>query len=113
MIRIVARPEGEAPESVRAAWIGLELPVSYPAQVEALGFGVLTGPKSPWMQRLKVFLGQAQRTTGYIVPADQAIERLAGKDPAAAKWWRDNAPHFLVPEASFIFDARACELLDR
>ena len=112
MIRIVARPEGEAPESVRDAWIGLELPVLHPAQVETLGFGVLTGPKSLWMQRLKTFLGQAQKTSGYIVLADQAIERLAAKDPAAAKWWRDNAAHLVAPGAAFIFDAPACELLD-
>ena len=113
MIRIVGRPEGEAPEAIRDAWIGLELPLVCPDPVDSLGFGVLTAPRYRWLERLHRLFGRAQRVTGYVVPADQAVERLAAKDPAAAQWWRDNAARFVAPGAHFIFDLAACEPLNR
>ena len=112
MVRIIARPEGEAPEAVRDAWIGLELPLLYAQPVETLGFGVLTGPKYRWLENLLCRLGRAQRISGYVVPADEAVERLAGKDPEAARWWRENAARYIQPGASFVFDEPACEPLD-
>ncbi len=92
MIRIIARPDGEAPEAIRDAWIGLELPLVHPEPVDTLGFGVLTGPKHRWLEILLCHLGRAQKVSGYVVPADQAIQRLAAKDPTAAIWWR-RTPH--------------------
>lgn len=113
LIRIIARPEGEAPEAVRDAWIGLELPLVYPEPVDSLTFGILSAPRYRWLERLLCSLGRAQRITGYVVPADQAVERLAARDPAAAQWWRDNAARFIAPGAHFVFDLPACEPLDR
>src|SRR5271166_4045739 len=53
-IRIIATPTGEAPEYIRQAWIGLELPVSSRFGVkgpyEAYVSGVLTGPRSRFNQ---------------------------------------------------------------
>jgi hypothetical protein len=111
-VRIIARPEGEAPEWVRDAWIGLELPLVHAGAVETLGFGVLTGPKYRWVESLLCRLGRAQRVCGYVVPADEAVERLAGKSPEAARWWRENAARYTQPGAAFVFDVPACEPFD-
>ncbi|RZJ21800.1 MAG: hypothetical protein EON85_15385 [Brevundimonas sp.] len=113
MIRIVARPDGEAPEAIRDAWIGLELPLVHPEPINTLGFGVLTGPKYRWLEILLCHLGRAQKVSGYVVPADEAIQRLAAKDPAAAMWWKTNAARYITPGAHLVFDLPACEPVGR
>ncbi len=78
LIRIVRVPEGEAPQCVRQAWVGLELPCDpYLGYSDAgLDRGVLTGTEA------------ARNRCGFSVPQDWAIAVLEQSDPAAAAWWR-------------------------
>jgi len=110
-IRITRTPLGEAPEHVRRAWIGLELPVAKGStgQQRKLGVGVLSGPRT-WLGVLFAILrGRAKRETGYVVEAKVALDLLAAHGPEAADWWRTHAPRFLEPGRSFLFAAEVCE----
>ena len=108
-IRIVQRPEGEAPAWVRDAWIGVTLPLCR-IQVQRLaGFGVLTGPRSYLGELWAIFRKRAPMVDGYVVPSRTAVETLGEANPDAAEWWRKNAPHVLKVEHHFVFDAPACE----
>ncbi|MCC7387526.1 MAG: hypothetical protein IT431_02030 [Phycisphaerales bacterium] len=112
-IRIVATPHGEAPESVREAWVGLELPVlgrGRPLTVR--GVGVLSGPKTllgglgAWLR------GKGGVETGYPVSGAAAIAALEEVRPEAAAWWREHAPHVTRAGRVLLFQAWACELVD-
>jgi hypothetical protein len=109
-VLIVQPPVGEAPEWVRAAWVGLKLPLAHGVSVDVPTTGVLRGPKS----RLGRFWAALTRATenidGYIVNAKQAVDLLATTNPAAADWWRTNAPHVLDGRQAFMFDSAACRL---
>jgi hypothetical protein len=111
LIRIVTRPRGEAPEWVRDAWIGLAIPTEQHGPVEWKSFGVLSGPRSVWLERLRLWLGWVERGQGYIVSAPLAINLLAAQSPAAAAWWREHCPHLLAPQASLAFRADECKLV--
>lgn len=108
-IRIVRRPEGEAPEWVRDAWIGTVLPLRVADPVTALSVGVVTGPRTWlgwWWQRLT---GQFHRATGYEVIASAAVDILEAQSPAAADWWRDHVAYMLDGQHIFLFDMPACQ----
>jgi Protein of unknown function (DUF4240) len=101
MIRIVAVPPGEAPPSIREAWVGCILPLLAGAdtpQFGSKGRGVLSGRPQTY-------------GAGYGVLALQAILVLERHDAAAARWWRDNAPRLLQPGKLLVFPATVCELL--
>lgn len=100
LIRIVTTPPGEAPQSIREAWIGLELPlVRSREQGKKLSvMGVLSWARS--------FM------TGYAVEGQVALEHLAAHSPAAAAWWRENVPHVLKSGFQFIFPVGNCVRLD-
>jgi hypothetical protein len=109
-IRIVRRPEGEAPEWVRDAWIGIELPLLHPAAIESrIVGGVLTMPKTRLGHWLSVLMGRSRVVSGYLVDANDAVRRLEGRNPTAAIWWRTNAAWCVQPGGQFIFDRPACE----
>ncbi len=108
-IRIIQRPEGEAPEWVRDAWIGLELPVQTPEPVSTPTWGALTGPRSRWSYRLGRLLGRFPNKTGYVVDAAQAVRLLERRNPTAAIWWRTKAGIRLQPAQAFLFETAACE----
>jgi len=108
-IRIVRRPEGEAPEWVRDAWIGVEMPVLVPEPVATFGFGVLTGPKNIVLDWILGVTGRAKPVSGYVVAADTAVASLMERSPAAAEWWRTQVPYLVRTGARFVFDAPACE----
>jgi len=108
-VLIVRRPIGEAPEWVRDAWVGLELPLAHPGEITIETGGVLTGPRTwPgwWWARLT---GRLEVVSGHVVKADRAIDLLGRSRPDAAAWWRGHAPAFCRPGAEFIFDSAACE----
>lgn len=111
-IRIVACPPGEAPQSVRKAWIGLELPVA-PGRLRGLRMffigGVLSGPRKWWQILVRILLGQSERQAGYAVNALEAVNMLAAREPLAAKWWREHCPHMLDGKRHFVFAAHVCE----
>ncbi|MEM9283523.1 MAG: hypothetical protein AAGA96_16995 [Verrucomicrobiota bacterium] len=109
MIRITSSPSGEAPEEVRAAWIGLALPLAYPSRANWKSFGVLSGPKLRIAQWIRISLGHAENVDGYGVDAREAINRLSSYNPEAARWWKENAPSAIREGQYLIFDADACE----
>jgi hypothetical protein len=114
-VRIVATPPGEAPEEVRQAWVGLELPLASgergPRTLPVSG--VLSGPRS-FLGKLFAWLsGRTRRAYGYVIDAPQALVLLAEKAPWAAQWWRERAPHCWSPGHRFVFHAETCEELTR
>lgn len=112
-IRIKSTPPGEAPEHVRQAWIGLEIPVPprFAGRRRGYGVGVLSGPKSRFGALLAMLFGRAQREVGYVVEASVAVNLLASRSPEAAAWWREHAPRFIEPGRYFMFAAESCEEL--
>ena len=102
MVRIVSRPRGDAPEWVRDAWIGVDVPLSPDHQNEGpqlyTGSGVYQDP------------GKYQLDS-YRVLSMEAIDALAQKDSRAANWWKQNT-HFYDPRGSFLFDASSCQLVE-
>lgn len=111
-VKIVARPEGEAPEWVRDAWIGVRLPLVRRETVQTKGFGVLTGPKSWFGQMWGCLTGRAFPVAGYLVEAAHAVELLGWTRPEAAAWWREHGGAFINPGRMFVFDRSACEVVD-
>ncbi len=110
-IRIKSTPLGEAPEQVRQAWIGLEIPVParFSGRRKKWGVGVLSGPRSLYGFLVAFVFGHVQRYEGYTVSARVAVELLAVRSPEAADWWRKHAPHLFTRERHFIFPAENCE----
>jgi hypothetical protein len=94
-ICIVALPPGEAPENIRQAWIGLELPFTGAGRPVAV-VGVLSRDS-------------AGRCEGYEVDGATAVRLLAANAPDAAAWWRRHAPHVLASGYQLVFPAEVCE----
>ena len=111
-IQIVSTPPGDAPEHVRAAWIGLVLPITVagPRFVETVG--VLSRPKTWIVMFLTRLLGRASREEGYVVAGNEAVQILSGHAPEAAEWWRQNAPHWIQPGQYFLFSSDVCKQLE-
>lgn len=83
-IVIVSTPEGEAPEKVRKAWVGVRLPCLYvanPGDPEFMSFGVLDGQG-------------VEPSVVYVVLQSLAINELVRIDSEetdlAVKWWAEN-----------------------
>jgi len=92
-IKIVKIPGGEAPDEVRAAWVGLVLPC-YPIACRAPRIGVLSGK-----QRL------AEGQWSALVPQEDAIEILGRHKPFAAEWWHEAGfPHPFFNTFTFNMD---------
>lgn len=104
-LRILRTPAGDAPEHVRRAWVGLELPL-----IEDREFVVQSVLETaPIRSRLQLFLwrltGRIKRQRGYSVYVNDALAALERERPLEAAWWRQNLPHLCVPGQLFIFDA--------
>ncbi len=84
-VMIIKIPQGEAPEWVRKAWIGLTLPCS---GMTLSSSGVLSG-------------AIVEDGEGYRVPQQAACEILAKEQPAAAQWWKDHG--YPKPGRAFVF----------
>jgi hypothetical protein len=112
-VRITSIPPGEAPEEVRRAWIGLELPLvnasGGPLTVHAAG--VLTGPRGFFGRLFGLASGSVNETSGFVVKVKDAMELLAAKDPAAFEWWRANVPRMFVGNRLFVFAASCGEMV--
>lgn len=112
-VRITQRPEGEAPDWVRDAWIGLTLPTTHRTVRVWYGFGVLSGPHDAYRQWFSFFRrGRKQRVAGYRVNAKAAVDLLGVSHPQAAQWWREHVAVLLDGTRDFVFDAEACEWCD-
>lgn len=105
-------PGGPAPEEVRKAWIGCILPVV--AGHEHLHASPLSGDQStPHTRRarFRAWLFPPPRAIGYVIDAATAVDILGRSAPAAASWWRSNAPHLLGLGCTLLFDELVCEVL--
>ena len=107
-IRIIKRPDGEAPEWVRDAWIGVRLPTLDEQPTDRHGVGVLSGPRGAFSQFLAQIMGKTEIWTGYRVDGAVAIEALAQSNEAAANWWQTNCDWLLKPGIALIFRAEEC-----
>lgn len=103
-IKITSRPQGDAPEWVRNAWVGvvLECVPHTCGHVPMHSTGVVTG--------------RVVTTPGYDVSQAHALERLAahekeagGKAPANS-WWREHG--LPLDGECFRFDAGCAEVLE-
>jgi hypothetical protein len=110
-IRIIACPPGEAPLSVRLAWVGLELPLAPRRATRRLAMtsGVISAPRGLWQCIAALFLGRSGVQTGYSVNALEAVNLLQAKDPVAAAWWREHCGHLLDGKRWFLFPTASCE----
>lgn len=94
-IRIIATPPGQAPEWVREAWVGIEIPLTE-QESGLVGTGVLGGPP--------------ENTGGYQVFGSDAFRALTLKSPEAAQWWLREAPWALGNKLVFARDV--CKVID-
>jgi hypothetical protein len=100
-LRITGTPPGEAPEEIRKAWVGVELPLrrgeTEPERHHS--FGVLTeqGPEA---------------ALGYSVDGRAAVKALASQVPEAAAWWREHAPHVVARGYRLFFPLDVCERVE-
>lgn len=95
-IRIIKKPQGEEPEWVKKAWLGLEIPVIKGIYKQKGGQEVLSG--------------EFRQADNYVVPAEEALAILKQKNPAAEKWWRDNVA--LEKVGGIGFNRDVCELIE-
>ncbi len=89
-IRIIERPEGEAPRWILDAWIGLTMKLKIGQNI--------------WLRPAP--------TKYYVVNAARALSALETADPRAAKWWRDNYPELVGKRKALHFSADCCEVVD-
>jgi len=110
-IRIVSCPPGEAPLSVRLAWVGLELSLASgrTSRQLAMTSGVVSAPRGLWRRLAALFLGDYGVQTGYMVTARDAVNVLQTKNPAAAAWWREHCGHLLDGKRQFLFPTASCQ----
>lgn len=94
-IKIVKQPQGEEPDWVNQAWIGLEIPVVINNYEQKRGEEVISGILRP--------------TLKYMVPVETALNILKAKNPDAEKWWRSNVN--LTSVDGLGFDQEVCELI--
>jgi hypothetical protein len=76
-IRIISSPPGDAPENVRADWVGLVLPLAVPRVHDVDTVGVLSRPKRGFGSFFAHLAGRTKKEQGYTVEAARSIEILA------------------------------------
>jgi hypothetical protein len=101
-LRVVRTPPGEAPEEVRRAWVGVQLPLR-------------SGETKPGLHLTEGVLSQQTRgmTTGYAVNGRAAVKALASHSPEAAAWWRKKAPHVVERGYRLWFPSEVCERVEQ
>ncbi len=94
-IRIIQAPRGEAPQWVRDAWVGLEMPLSISGYTSS-SHGVLSG--------------KGENFAGYMVPIFHALRILRARNEKAAQWWDVHLDRFDAADC-LVFNDEACEYL--
>ena len=112
-IRIISIPSGDAPESVRADWIGLVLPLAVLGVHDVDTVGLLSRPKKGFGSFFAHLAGRTKKEQGYTVEAARSIEILATHSPAAANWWRENAAWAIRPRMYFLFPTESCQQVEQ
>ena len=99
-IRVIKRPEGEAPDWVRDAWIGLIIPLAEDGGVgEGKTFGTLTGESQGY-------------SLGFRITPKTAVGVLEEHHPDAASWWKERCPTIWKEGATFRFQLDECEVVE-
>ncbi len=70
----------------------------------------MTGPKGLFETLRALVRGQLQRQAGYAIAVTEALAILDKERPAAAAWWRQNAPHLCKPGKAFVFSDFCCQV---
>ncbi|HEX8525478.1 hypothetical protein [Allosphingosinicella sp.] len=109
-VTIIRRPDGEAPEWVRDAWIGLRLPVARPQSTMWRAFGILSVGPGLLAQLVALIRDRSIPIEGYAVKAEIAVRLLAERNPVAADWWSQNTPKLLDGRSLLVFEEAACAL---
>ena len=111
-IRITSVPPGEAPLEIRQAWVGLVLPLYRTHARTYFTSGVLSRPRGTLgiLRHLLAFRYKLER--GYAVSSLAAIAVLEGANPAAARWWRENAGYGENVRRYFLFADDCCEQIE-
>lgn len=105
-VRIIAIPPGEAPESVRNAWVGLELPLDGGSELQTVhSSGVLSGPRGFLRSLFGLASGSVKESIGWVVRVKSAMKILAVHAPEAESWWRINAPRLFEGDRTLVFSA--------
>ncbi|MDO8590406.1 MAG: hypothetical protein Q7R65_00315 [bacterium] len=91
-------PGGEVPDHIRAAWIGLTLPILLP--FEPFSRGQLRGHR----------LAQFDAMNTFPVDMQLAVEILGLYQREAAQWWRENRK--ISSRAYFHFHRDCCEIVE-
>ena len=112
-IRITSVPPGDAPLWVREKWVGVELTSALGSSAGVFPSASVLAPFSFFASLWRLITGQSRKVNGYPVQVTAAIDALEKSSPEAAMWWRENTPQILSPQRLFVFDANACELVDR
>jgi Peptidase C13 family len=109
-LTITERPDGQSPDWVRDAWIGIALQTPQdtarywrlvPGQTHALGI----------LSRVVALLrGQTMHMHGYMVDGPLALSRLSHANPAAAQWYAENIPGLSAGRMNFVFGAKYCTI---
>lgn len=104
-LKILSVPPGDAPEWVRAQWVGLELPLAggIASAHTVSTLGVLSVPKTWLGWHLMKLFRRFKTEKGYVVECTQAVEVLEAAHPEAAAWWRENTPELIRPSQCFMF----------
>lgn len=101
-IEVIAPPPHQAPEFVRNAWVGLELPLTDPLTGKK---GIVVCGLAPETNRHLESIG------GFEVAIADALSAMDQKDPAAARWLREES---VLPDYDFvgtIVFAKKCAVL--
>ena len=90
-IKITQVPQGEAPEDVRGAWVGIEMD-AYRLPSSIGGLGITSGQPA-----------EVDDEDRYGVRVEDALSLLAQNSPKAADWFRTN----MRPTINFLSFARS------
>lgn len=88
-VKVTRVPRGDAPEWVRQAWVGLELPC-HPIMGPCTSSDVVSGKEVPVR-------------TGVCVPHDKALAILKTANQKAFEWWKDQGYPEEAPGENFLF----------
>jgi len=96
-IEIMQIPDGQAPEWVREAWIGLSLPIKHVNYELPVGMDD-RGRLRPAIDGDILY---------YPIDKEVALKRLKERSPKAAEWFRENLPKLC---SELFFNDSACRV---
>src|SRR6476620_8890370 len=121
-IKITSTPQGEAPEWVREAWVGVKLPTCRSGPIRWWTSGTVTGPTGNywirelgslflfvlfpflfwWLPRIQGY----KKLDGYIVNVSDALAILEQNHADAAEWYRTSPA--VKSHREFMFECTCC-----